>query len=320
VNLNFGPRREELGGPRKQRPARRLGPFPQENPAIAESVLVAEAFAQKQIKRRGFRDEEALHFVLVYCHRLSSRERRTTVRPMNRPYGSDGPHAPENDRSVGANMPGTAEPYAPNHLQNYRPNGYASPLAYTSPRNPYAPPEPQFVPMAAEPVGRALGQVLLTWSLLWVPGVLGIMVASDHAGLWEPFVAGFGLLMLVGWALHPIGAALWQYKAWSGVLPEFRRTETRWVTPGAAAGFLFVPYFHYYWMFVVGQGIIDAANAQAEYFGSPLRVNRRDATIACIIQLLFPLLSGIAWYRVTQAVAASLEDSRRRAATYGRTG
>ncbi len=217
------------------------------------------------------------------------------------------------------------------------PPPYAAPNPYGAP-NPYAP--PAFGPagygamapfggpgFGAIPYGTAesvvpawVGKALLVssfWWVLFVVMALAIGIFGDADG--GPIAAIAMILAMLLVMFHQIGALFWQYRAWAGILPEFRRTQSgKMIAPGEAAGFLIIPYFNLYWMFVISGGIADAANLQAEAYGSPLRVNRSNGTIACIMQLVFPFLAGIFWFRLTREVEACTADARARAASAGR--
>jgi hypothetical protein len=67
-------------------------------------------------------------------------------------------------------------------------------------------------------------------------------------------VVWYGVLLAYG-----ITSAIWLYKTWSWIPPEQRHTGMwkKYISPGQAVGFMFIPYFNMYWMFVMYLGIAD---------------------------------------------------------------
>lgn len=127
----------------------------------------------------------------------------------------------------------------------------------------------------------------------------GILAAMESSGE-EPGAAlalvGIGALFLV---LAPIGALTWLYKAWSSVPPDMRCTEQgKWVTPGQAIGFLFIPLFNLYWIFIANVGLCEAINRTLVARGGQPRAPKGLAIAACVGHLV-PycniLVSPILW-------------------------
>jgi hypothetical protein len=160
------------------------------------------------------------------------------------------------------------------------------------PPNPYAAPQ-------APPLATAAGGVpgaALKWSFLagyasfWVIGVGGFALVS---ALVPPDDGGSTLaavVMLVGMALFlmaPVSAVVWLYQAWSSVPPELRYTSNGTaMSPGKAIGFLFIPLFNLFWIFMANIGLCDAVNRTLAACGGPPRAPRGVAIAACVTQVI----------------------------------
>jgi len=89
--------------------------------------------------------------------------------------------------------------------------------------------------------------------------IAGAVMGEDEGG--AIVIAGMGglgfcyLLIFV----YAIVNAIWIYQFWSWIPPEQRYTSMwkKYISPGAAVGFMFIPGFNLYWMFVVAFGIAD---------------------------------------------------------------
>ena len=92
---------------------------------------------------------------------------------------------------------------------------------------------------------------------------------------------------------------VWVYKAW-GWLPwdqRYTRHWKGWISPGQAALFLLVPYFHYYWMFVCNTGLCDALDRLRVSYPTREAAPKSLAIAACVAQLVVPFPVGaILWY------------------------
>lgn len=101
-------------------------------------------------------------------------------------------------------------------------------------------------------------------------------------------------LALIGlaWLAHTLSSILgvfWAYKAWSWIPVEHRYTKS-WngmISPGTAAGFLFIPYFQYYWMFVLPLGMCEAIERLQVSHGRQSPTPRNLAITAAVSQFLF---------------------------------
>ena len=125
--------------------------------------------------------------------------------------------------------------------------------------------------------------------------------ASHHQGP-PPF--NQGLLVTAGVALVVSILAVyvkmflglgWIYRVWSW-LPEEERRSNNWkgnITPSTAALFLLIPYFQYYWMFVINCGLCDAMDRMRVARPTSKPAPKGLAIAAGVCQLLVPMPVGI---------------------------
>lgn len=87
----------------------------------------------------------------------------------------------------------------------------------------------------------------------------------------------------------------WLYRVWSW-LPEHERHTNHWkgqITPSTAALFLLIPYFQYYWMFVINCGLCDAMDRMRVARPTSKAAPKGLAIAAGVCQLLIPMPVGI---------------------------
>jgi hypothetical protein len=107
--------------------------------------------------------------------------------------------------------------------------------------------------------GQVGGIVLLTAgvALLVISGILtGYVLDLSHADIWT--LATSILLILLGCAAILFGATIWYlllYRAWSVIQDGNAST-----TPEKAVGFLFIPFFNFYWIFKAWYGFAQDYN------------------------------------------------------------
>lgn len=144
--------------------------------------------------------------------------------------------------------------------------------------------------------------VLVVLTCLGLAGTFGAWTAaalSDH----DEILLLAGAVVLVVTILLFFGLVLvglyWLYRAWSW-LPADQRYTPHWrgsIPPAQAALFLLIPYFHYYWMFVVSCGLCDALDRMRVTYPTSQPAPKGVAVAACICQLLMPLpVGGIMWF------------------------
>ncbi len=120
----------------------------------------------------------------------------------------------------------------------------------------------------------------------WIPALILYCANSCLWWTWDvanvtgqrAFAAALMPLIVSIWL---VGCVLWSilhYSCWKALPERFRAT-----TPGKAIGFLFIPLFHFYWVFVSFPKLADGFNAvRAEQPGLPLK-NLRGAGIASAV-------------------------------------
>jgi hypothetical protein len=168
---------------------------------------------------------------------------------------------------------------------------------------------------------RTLFKPWAKWVLL-VLGVLSVLtmiggivtlvaapITHDRSAQDALFVVGF-LVILTGSMMMNIKAAIglyWLYQVWSWLPPEQRYTRhwKNWITPGAAALFLLIPYFNYYWIFVINCGLCDALDRmRVAYKSDP--APKGLAIAACVCQLVAFPVAPFVWFAFMNAVDRSM--------------
>lgn len=188
----------------------------------------------------------------------------------------------------------------------YNPYGHQAPNVqhYAAP-NPYAPPGPQmyrqnvFVPHGATAgplVGPTLRKVKLAAGIGQIVTLLagvGLLVTGGAlGGDGDVFlVAGFAALGLWYMLLfaYSIANVIWLYKFWSWIPPEQRHTSMwkKYISPGVALGFMFIPYFNIYWMFVVYLGIADIMERMRVQYPCSKGPAKTLAIVTLVVPLVF---------------------------------
>jgi hypothetical protein len=107
----------------------------------------------------------------------------------------------------------------------------------------------------------------------------------------------------------------WIGMSWAMLPPEGRRTGSgKAISPGAAVGLLFVPFFNYYWVFVQSVGLCDALNRQLGALGVARRAPRGLAIAASIVHII-PYLNltvgPFLWLPYIFLVDAAKDEYRR---------
>jgi hypothetical protein len=134
----------------------------------------------------------------------------------------------------------------------YRQNGFVPPGASAAP----------LLGPGLRKAKLALGITQVT-SMVFGCGLFGagIAVGGDTETASVLFIAGGVLFAVWYFALLAYGIVgmIWTYKFWSWIPPEQRHTPMwkKYISPGQALGFMFIPYFNIYWMFVLYLGIAD---------------------------------------------------------------
>ncbi len=166
----------------------------------------------------------------------------------------------------------------------------------------------------------AAGIVALTFVILGATTfVLGTALnIHEHEPPIVWFVVGWVLFMIGTMAINAKGivAMVWIHKMWSW-LPEQERVSRMWssrISPAQATLFLLIPYFQYYWMFVVNCALADALDRmQISVAGPPKPSAKGTAIAACICTLVFFPASIFLWHaymKRLEETAALVHQSR----------
>lgn len=168
---------------------------------------------------------------------------------------------------------------------------------------------------------RVVYLVLVTASCLGFLLTLALwalsVVHADELGPDPSLLSGAAVALVATAVLflaHTGVALYWVYRAWAWLPPEHRYAEL-WrgvITPGEAALLLLVPYFHYYWMFVVSLGLCDALDRITHGTRAAREPGLRPIAIAaCIGQLLMPLPAGAIMWGVFMTKIERLANATR---------
>lgn len=183
-----------------------------------------------------------------------------------------------------------------------------------------------------QPLGSGLRTafaIVVALAMLSFVASIGLMTGAmivdpDHPpeGLIFGFVGALLFAILLLYAQIFIGL-FWIYKVWSW-LPEDQRWSKHWkgrIDPAMAAGMMLIPYFHYYWMFVIDCGICDAMDRLRVQFPTTRMAPKQLAIAACICQLIIPLPVGsILWLVFMSRIEEMTRDMSAAAARFGAPG
>ena len=134
-------------------------------------------------------------------------------------------------------------------------------------------------------VGAEVGGVivlLVAAILLVVSGIFTNFILNlSYAGTWPLII--FTVLVLVGIAAILYGASIWYvllYKAWATIQDGHAGT-----TPEKAVGFIFIPFFNFYWIFKVWHGF--AADYNRYILRHNLTLSRMKEGLFLAFSILF---------------------------------
>jgi hypothetical protein len=180
-----------------------------------------------------------------------------------------------------------------------------------------------------EPISSAWRWVFIAVSAVSLAGFFGavglwttaIVSSSDRPDTRLLDAGGIVLLatILFVYVQAFVGMA-WMYQAWKW-LPwdqRYSRHWKGWISPGQAAAMLLIPYFQYYWMFVVNLGLCDALDRLRVRYPTRDASPKSLALIACIMQMIVPLPVGtICWILLMSKVEAMSREMSAAAVTRG---
>ncbi len=189
----------------------------------------------------------------------------------------------------------------------------AAPVVPAAPLSPFAAPAPGQLPPAAPMLGQPmLGQPMLGQPMLGQPMPAAPMPGSPYASpgyappgyapqragsadgarvealfkwYWIHLLWGFLTTCLIVGIFGLLASAIYQlmliYKLWSLIPRE--RAET---TPGKAIGFLFIPIFNLYWIFVAFHGLAKGLNNELRSVAPNKQVSEGLSLTFCVLSLI----------------------------------
>lgn len=175
---------------------------------------------------------------------------------------------------------GTGSPFAETPVSSgYSDSPFAPPQAYGS--HGYAPTptgEAHELIAAIEKNYRNFIATLIATFLMIPVLIVAVVVAviSESPPVFVFPVLAFLVMMgvsIASWVFQLIMV----YKMWSLIPPEIART-----TPGRAAGFMLIPLFNIYWVFVAFHGLAQDMNETLRYQGKRPSVNETMPLVYCI--------------------------------------
>jgi hypothetical protein len=201
-------------------------------------------------------------------------------------------------------------------MQNpYSNAGYAPPPAPHGAPNPYASPAPPhgavhgaqplyrqnvYVPQGAHSAplpSPGLRKAKLVLGILQMVSmfvgiglfIVGAVIGPDDGGVFMGLGGGFFALWYMLLMAYGIVGMVWTYKFWSWIPPEQRHTNLwkKYISPGTALGFMFIPYFNIYWMFVLYLGIADILERMRVQYPTDKGPAKNLALMRLIVPMLF---------------------------------
>jgi len=164
---------------------------------------------------------------------------------------------------------------------------------------------------ASGPDGALLGAKIC----LWVAAAFFILAGLCLFGESAPM---FLVLLLVGSMPFMVGFILClvrMHRAWQVVQPATGLGRGLNIpTPGQAIGFLFIPFYNFYWFFVAYAGLMKAANALREDRHVPTAPFSEGAATfygVCCILCLVPVLNIIAVVAICFLLVRIISDATR---------
>jgi hypothetical protein len=124
----------------------------------------------------------------------------------------------------------------------------------------------------------AIGGVVLAAVLAPVGG------GSNDRAAFASMLPLMGLVFLI---LVVVAAMVWLHNAWSSVPEQMRYTDAgKWITPGQAVGYCFIPFYNLYWWFVTSLGLCEAINRTLVAQGKQPKAPKGLAIAASVSQVV----------------------------------
>lgn len=164
--------------------------------------------------------------------------------------------------------------------------------------------------LVASVVGTAL---ILSTIVSWT--VMLATADERHGPPMSVLVVAIGSYAALAMTLALVGliGVAWVYRAWSWLPVEQRyaRNWRSWITPAQAALFLLVPFFQYYWMFVVNLGLCDALDRLRVMYPTRQAAPKQLALVGSILQIVFWPAALVFFYlfmRKVEQMTAEMSD------------
>jgi len=146
--------------------------------------------------------------------------------------------------------------------------------------------------------------------------ITAAVLVGDANVLLAAGVALFALsnLLLMAWAALSL---VWLHKFWSWIPPEQRHTSMwkKYISPNQAAFFMLIPYFGFYWIFVMNLGIADILERMRVAYPTDKPPAKTIAMLNSIVPLLFfpaaPFLDYV-FDKHVEGMAADMQARMRR--------
>ena|GEM_PF-626907 len=142
-------------------------------------------------------------------------------------------------------------------------NGVAMPLPFTPPPN----------------LGRTLNIYFALWAVCLIVGIASSVLCARGVTDILTVIAVVGAILF-----GIVGVVVFQYlilyQSWKLIPADIART-----TPGRAVGFLFIPIFNLYWMFIAYAGLCKDMNKTFRQCGVQFRVNEKLGLQYCALWL-----------------------------------
>jgi NADH:ubiquinone oxidoreductase subunit 6 (subunit J) len=128
---------------------------------------------------------------------------------------------------------------------------------------------------------------------IWLFGVGGVVLAaaltpeggaaSDGAAV----ASMLPLMAVVFFILAVVAAMVWLHSAWSSVPEQMRYMDSgKWITPGQAVGYCFIPFYNLYWFFMASIGLCEAINRTMVAQGKPPKAPKGLAIASSVAQVV----------------------------------
>lgn len=185
-------------------------------------------------------------------------------------------------------------------------------------------PATSFAPLAR--TWRGVFTVVAALSTLGFVAAVGLWTAAvtmsrERAGgaLFDAGFVAILVVILLTYLQAFIGMA-WLHRAyrWLPWDQRYSRHWRGWISPGQAAALLLVPYFQYYWMFVVNTGLCDAFDRLRVRYPTREAAPKSLAIVACVMQIAIPIPVGaVCWVIFMSKIEAMSREMSAAAAARG---